>query len=120
MNPWNVKVVIGLKISLVYITLAFALNFTDGQKRMPKYTSVFIEYKRSTANKQKDVSGVRRKLHDILKCHPTKDLLQCQICFKAEGDDDDWIGCDSCWRWYHCSCINNYNFNDYFSCGRCS
>lgn len=104
-------------VNFTGITLVSALNFTDGQKRTPKYTCAFIEYKRS---KQKDVSGIRRKLHTILKCHPTKDLQGCQICFKSEWDDDSWIGCDCCWRWYHCSCINNYNFNDYFCCEACS
>ena len=39
-----------------------------------------------------------------------EDVDHCQQCggyYKTEDKSrqQDWIGCDSCWRWYHYTCV---------------
>ena len=40
----------------------------------------------------------------------TEDAEHCQHCGDAYHDDDEsrqqeWVGCDFCWRWFHYGCI---------------
>jgi len=99
----------------------------EQEKRKQKYTKAFIEMqkqqkKMKTANHPTNVriSNARRRLHDILKSCPKGFNQKCQVCLQAEEDESNWIGCDQCWRWYHCCCVNNYNFNASFYCHLCS
>ena len=57
---------------------------------------------------------LRKKVHEILKSYPAQDVEKCQKCFLTGRKQSDWIGCDTCWRWYHTQCVNNYNFNAFF------
>ena len=38
-----------------------------------------------------------------------KEMHSCQKCSGIWRDGvsnpDDWVGCDGCWRWFHCRCI---------------
>ena len=34
-----------------------------------------------------------------------KDTQHCFSCGDSFNNDEDCVGCDSCWRWYHYQCV---------------
>ena len=109
----------------VYICHTISYFLTSGRgsrKRKPskKAAETFKKPKTTHQEANGNVSVIRKRIHDIVKCYPKGSDHKCQKCFSAQGDLNDWIGCDQCWRWYHCHCINNYSFDAPFYCNLCT
>ena len=59
------------------------------------------------------ILGIDFKVYSILTVTTspiTEDAEHCQHCGDAYYDDDEsrqqeWVGCDFCWRWFHYGCI---------------
>ena len=99
------------------------IYFFRSRKKEKKPTKKVTEtHKRTKITQQptdSDVSVIRRRLHDTVKSFPKGFDQKCQRCFCSQGHQNDWIGCNRCWRWYHCYCINNYDFDAQFYCDLC-
>ena len=100
--------------------LLTVLHILVGPRKRRRNSTEYPKGKKGKSMKKKAMFSQKKELLDILTPFHKGCDTACQQCQGKNGEPEEWIGCDKCWRWYHCECINNYNFDAPFYCSLCA
>ena len=114
----------------LYILFSAWFAFSDDEActRITQQEERKRQTKAAKVQRNKGKQPTRRQTSKRVVTEEERDENKCQGCggkFEEDSDDrqEDWVGCELCWRWYHydCACLPDLpEEEDPWTCPKCT